>query len=71
LGHTAHDDIVDRLRIDSGAIDQGVQHLSAKVRWVPSGKLSVPAATRGAHRIDYIGFGHEISRSNEIGFTLL
>ena len=61
LADAAHDHIVDRGRIDPGAVDQGVQHLRGQIDRVPVLQRAAALAPGGAHRIDDIGLGHSRS----------
>ena len=58
LADAAHDDVVDRGRVDAGAVDQRVEHLRGHVGRMPVLERAALAAAGGAHRVDDIGFGH-------------
>src|SRR6185437_6235324 len=56
LTHASHDDVFDRRRIDTGALDQRVQHFTAHVGGMPSRELAVALAACSAQRLDDVCF---------------
>ena len=58
LADAAGDDVVDRRRVDAGALDQRVEHRGAEVDRMHVLERAVAAAAGGAHRVDDIGFSH-------------
>ena len=61
LADAAHDDVLDRRRVDAGAVDDRVEHLARHVGRVPARQLAAALAARGADRFDDIGFRHHPS----------
>ncbi len=58
LADTAHDDVVNRLGVDAGAVDEAVEHFAGHVGRVPAGQPAAAFAAGGAHGLNDIGFCH-------------
>src|SRR5207342_3402296 len=60
LANAADDHIFDHGGIDSALHDQCIEHGRAEIRWVPFAQRPAAPPARGAQRLDYIGFGHQL-----------
>ena len=54
----AEHDVLDRARVDAGALDEGAERVGAEVGRVDLAQAAAPAADRRADGVDDEGFGH-------------
>ena len=60
LGHAAHDHVLDRRRVSSGACDELAQHMRGQVSRVHCGQAAVALAYRGTYRVNDVCLSHDV-----------
>ena len=61
LDHLAHDDVLDLLGLDAGALERGLDRGAAELGRVERGEAAAELADRGARGTEDDGLGHRVS----------